>query len=384
MALMLYSDLEDGRTSVATLDTLDTALKRWVRDALADSRDRSSRPLAQFAPSDSDRCGGTEELALHMIQRIRHAQVQLLDANAYLRYLCPDCPRDGRSACRAGRRRNEAATASPGASVVPGAASSALWPAPHPPRPSKVVERLRAMAAAFENVPADDEDQQRHRRRISDDLHRMANSWRRRGLADSIVNVHEKDSRWFYLGVMGALSRAGLLEAERTDVRHSPVNFIAKILLMLAEQSRHRLEPAAREALMAALVARNAAIEGDTATVDEFTRSWLGLGEPESWRAAVEMALLGNWTSGLESRLSNDAELVDLLRRHAKAEHRHLQPLWKRKVGGRLWRSLDEPAGDGTTLRDIVTDHRRPEDSVFYGELEDIPRPRRPEIPEAR
>jgi hypothetical protein len=83
------------------------------------------------------------------------------------------------------------------------------------------------------------------------------------------------------------------------------------------------------------------------------------------------MALLGSWTSGLESRLRDDAELVDLLRRHAKAEHRHLKPLWKRKVGGRLWRSLDEPAGDGTTLRDVVTDHRRPEDSVFYGELED-------------
>ncbi|MGW0964101.1 hypothetical protein ACWD4K_35040 [Streptomyces gelaticus] len=156
------------------------------------------------------------------------------------------------------------------------------------------------------------------------------------------------------------------------DVRHSPVQFIAMVLIRLAEAVRlMRNLPATREVLTAALVARNAAVEGDTETVDAFSRDWLGLTDPQGWRSAVENALLGEWVHHLGRGVLRDPQLRDLLNQHTRIEHRNLQPLWERRVRGRRVRLLQDLIADGLTLADTVADNRRPEDALLRRELDD-------------
>ncbi|MFF7603130.1 hypothetical protein [Streptomyces mirabilis] len=116
-----------------------------------------------------------------------------------------------------------------------------------------------------------------------------------------------------------------------------------------------------REALIAALVARNAAIEGDAEGVNAFSRTWLGLTRPERWREAVEMALLGDWVEQLGSGSTRDPSITSLLHRHRKAEHQRLQPLWERRVRGKRTALLSRPVGDSLTLADALPGARSPE-----------------------
>ncbi|MFG2692356.1 hypothetical protein [Kitasatospora sp. NPDC048407] len=129
--------------------------------------------------------------------------------------------------------------------------------------------------------------------------------------------------------------------------------------------------PAAENVLGAVLAARSAAIDGDTAAVDEFSRSWLGLSDPARWREAVEMALLGDWVDTLGRGLTGRAELADRLHRHTRAEHLHLQPLWERKTSGRRLALLSQPVGTDQVLADLLTDHRTPELAALMAELSD-------------
>ncbi|MFF4922512.1 hypothetical protein ACFY4B_18195 [Kitasatospora sp. NPDC001261] len=125
-----------------------------------------------------------------------------------------------------------------------------------------------------------------------------------------------------------------------------------------------------RETLLAALSARWAAIEGDHATVDTFTRDVLGHVPPERWRDAVTSMLLGDWVDHLGSYLT-DPELLAILRANTAAERRRWTPLWERKTGGFHWRGpdgevrersaervwlLEAPNRDGVTLRDVLPD----------------------------
>ncbi|MFE4360216.1 hypothetical protein [Kitasatospora sp. NPDC056800] len=128
--------------------------------------------------------------------------------------------------------------------------------------------------------------------------------------------------------------------------------------------------PPTRETLLAALSARWAAIEGDHATVDNFTRNVLGHVRPEQWRDAVTSMLLGDWVDHLGSYLA-DPELLAILRANTAAERRRWTPLWERKTGGfrrrgpdgevrersaeRVW-LLETPNRDGVTLRDVLPD----------------------------
>ncbi|MFD3572765.1 hypothetical protein [Streptomyces sp. NPDC058644] len=148
---------------------------------------------------------------------------------------------------------------------------------------------------------------------------------------------------------------------EAADVAHSSVNLISEALLMLAHACGPQLTPITREALLAALTARNAAIEGDHKEVDEFSRIWLGITHPEKWRDAVEMALLGDWVTNLGRGILRDPAVVDLLRHHTQIEHRHLQPLWERKVNGRRTMLLSQPVGSDQVLQDLLTECRTPE-----------------------
>lgn len=369
MALLCYSDLSDGRAAASTLDGLNAALKGWVFGLLADIaiQDRSSRPIERFTVSLGDRSVEAEGIALEAIRLIKYAQEQLLSRNAYLRYLCPDCPRDGRSSCRRGKNPFPSVRTAPTPEVQ--FAGIRVRPTLPLPTASKVVERLQLMASTFQQSPVSEEDASA-RARFLLHLRHMANQWRARGIDDRAVDVEEPDPVVFYGKVLLTLSSANNVERESTDARHSPVNFIAAVLKTLASQLVTLSVSVARDAVVAALVARNAAIEGDVAIVDAFTSSWLGLGRPEMWREAVEAALLGDWVDTLGVCLSKDAEVMDLLKRHAHVEHLHLQPIWERKARGYRLRLLEEPLSEGLVLRDVVTDGRLPEDSVV-GQLED-------------
>lgn len=235
------------------------------------------------------------------------------------------------------------------------------------PAASRVFERLYRLARQLRHpVPGADAEATlalvRH-------LYEMARMWRERGLFDQIVNVDEEREGLFIQHVMGAVMRRGT--RADTDARHSPVNFIAAVLHTLAQQLCGPEAFAAREAVMAALMARNSCIEGDTAAVDEFSRTWLRLSRPQRWRAAVEMALLGDWVDALGQNAGGDAEIMELLHRHTEREHRCLQPLWERKPGGRRVRMLEDSVAPGVSVRDVITDHRRPEDGPLLGEVED-------------
>ncbi|MGW7824756.1 hypothetical protein ACWGLF_43490 [Streptomyces puniciscabiei] len=369
MARVYYSDLDDDER--AGVSSLHASLESWVVGLLADTQDRTTRLPARFVPQTKDRVPRDEALAVQTIRFIRYAQEQLEDRNAYLRYLCPDCPRDGRSRCPALERSrparqvvHEAVYAVP---VGPLPRYSKPWLEQARPAASRVFERLRRMARQLRELAPSAEAAAACAVVVSH-LYDMARMWRKRGLPDTAVNVDEEHDGRFAQQVMGALMGTRSVD---TDARHSPVNFIAAVLHTLAEQLSGPQAFTGRQAVMAALVARNACIEGDTAAVDAFARTWLGLRRPQPWRAAVEMALLGDWVDALGRHLSNDAEIMELLHRHTDREHRCLQPLWERKSGGRRVRLLEDPVAPGVSLRDVIADHRRPEDGLLLGEVED-------------
>lgn len=146
---------------------------------------------------------------------------------------------------------------------------------------------------------------------------------------------------------------------------------ISLMLLALAEPGPWQLTRSERLLLQNALVARNAAIDGDHATVDDFSRTWLGLAHPARWRAAVEMALLGDWVDLLRDRAVDDPALRHLLRREADEAHHQLLPLWEHRTRGQRVTLLSRPVGDGLTLADVVTDRRCPEAVLVDDEFQD-------------
>ncbi|MEV7721282.1 hypothetical protein [Streptomyces sp. NPDC088184] len=370
MVLLCYSDLEDDdRVSVPALHA---ALESWVLRLLDDTHDRATCLPARFASPIEDCTPESEALALRTIRFLRYAQEQLMDRNADLRYLCPDCPREGQARCPApnwpgprGKAVHEAVYA---VRIEQVPVRQGVWLAQARPAASRVLERLRRMAKRV-TTPAPGAGEET-RQRVVRHLYEMARMWRAQGLSDDAVNVDQEQDGVFAQDVWIALMEKGRRRRD-TDARHSPVNFIAAILHTLAQQLSGSEAFTSREAVMAALVARNACIEGDTAAVDDFSRTWLHLGRPRAWRAAVEMALLGNWVEALGQHLSGDAEIMELLHRHTEREHRCLQPLWERKSGGRTVRLLETPFAPGVSLRDVVSDDRRPENGLLRGEVDD-------------
>lgn len=119
-----------------------------------------------------------------------------------------------------------------------------------------------------------------------------------------------------------------------------------------------------REVLSAALAARWAAIEGDHATVDHFTRNVLGRARPELWREGVVDALLGDWVERLGGYLT-DPELLGILTEYAQEERLRWHPLWERRAGrGRLLMA-GAAIGDGLVLEDVLSDRHSAEDRAL-------------------
>ncbi|MER5504194.1 hypothetical protein ABT052_02580 [Streptomyces sp. NPDC002766] len=139
-------------------------------------------------------------------------------------------------------------------------------------------------------------------------------------------------------------------------------------LLLLVQCWQRFPTPPVRSALLAALIARNAAIDGDVGQVDDFARTWLGLRRPAAWREAVEIALLGNWVEELTQGVASDSVLAQLLHRQARIEHRHLQPLWEHRVRNKHIVLLSQEIGASLTVEDLLIDRHTPETQALHGE----------------
>ncbi|MGW7026752.1 hypothetical protein ACWGFX_06100 [Streptomyces xanthophaeus] len=176
---------------------------------------------------------------------------------------------------------------------------------------------------------------------------------------------------------LGLYSLCGLLRlSSKEPEADTDLTLMRKVvgewLLMLARHCRPREEHTiVRLALGAALTARAGAVHGDTDAVDTFSRTWLGLAQPERWREAVEMALLGDWVSALGGGAATATTVVSVLRHDAETEHLRLQPLWERRVQGRRTALLGQPVGGTWTLEDLLVDHRTPESQTLAAERSD-------------
>ncbi|MFD5622105.1 hypothetical protein [Streptomyces yangpuensis] len=80
----------------------------------------------------------------------------------------------------------------------------------------------------------------------------------------------------------------------------------------------------------------------------------LAVPRSERWREAASTALLGGWTAPLWRSGHLPDTAIGSLRAEARAIHRQLVPLWRRRTRhGRVW-SLDAALGDGLCLYDLV------------------------------
>ncbi|MFJ8969991.1 hypothetical protein ACIRJ3_37695 [Streptomyces anulatus] len=372
MAMLCYSDLEDDdRVAVSALHT---ALEGWVLRLLADTQDRSARQPAPFTPPTETGSHEAKSTALRTIHFLSYAQDALLDRNVHLRYLCQECrPGGGKMLCQAPKRPSAARRAMHEAvyavRIEPRAVQRGAWLEQARPAGPRVFQRLLRMAKQLTESTYRSVGETARRVAVRR-TYELAHMWRERCLPDHAVNINQEQDHEFIWDVRDVL-RYKESQHLNIDAKHSPVNFVAAVLRTLAEQLSGPQTFTTREAVMAALVARNACIEGDTAAVDEFSRTWLHLGHPQAWREAVEMALLGDWVGALGRHLRRDAEIMELLHRHTQREHRSLQPLWERKSGGRTVRLLEAPVASGVSLRDVIADGGRPEDGLLRGEMED-------------
>ncbi|MFB7277184.1 hypothetical protein ACFCZV_08750 [Streptomyces hydrogenans] len=141
-----------------------------------------------------------------------------------------------------------------------------------------------------------------------------------------------------------------------------------------APQRIHLLRPAdVPSDLLWAFDAVRAARNDDAGEIDRFSSRALGLRQGPKWREAVSTALLSRW----EVRVMNapvDISLLAELRTEAKAIHRQLTPLWKRKVRGSRLRLLDALMSHETsmTLYDVLAGS--PARDLLNGAVPDDPR----------
>ncbi|WP_329375732.1 hypothetical protein OG625_00255 [Streptomyces sp. NBC_01351] len=114
-----------------------------------------------------------------------------------------------------------------------------------------------------------------------------------------------------------------------------------------------------------ALGARQAALVGDHAHVDAFTAHELALRTGPHWREAVSTALLGEWAAPLHRGEMLHPSSLSQLAAEARAIHRQLTPLWRRKAGHGRVLLLDTPLGHGATLYDLVAGRPDPESTLL-------------------
>ncbi|PSK70910.1 hypothetical protein C6W96_19860 [Streptomyces sp. CS149] len=119
-----------------------------------------------------------------------------------------------------------------------------------------------------------------------------------------------------------------------------------------------------RPDLVEALVCRNVtsgvsvhfgvAPEVQNAAVDHLCRDVLTVPRSSRWREAASTALLSDWDDPLWQTGRLSAQAVGALRAEARAVHRQLVPLWRRRTRHGRVLSLDADLGSGMSLHELV------------------------------
>ncbi|WDN56026.1 hypothetical protein [Streptomyces clavuligerus] len=172
----------------------------------------------------------------------------------------------------------------------------------------------------------------------------------------------------------GVLDREGPVEVTICSCAQEllPVRFREKGL-SLALRRTSATPPGPRPALLAAMGAREAAIEGRDAQVDAFAVTHLGIpaARAAQWREAVSTALCTDWAEALDVPGEDCGQAVlGLIRRETLAGHRRLQPVWTRRTGGHRIHLLDKPVGTGV-LADLIPGGRAPDEEALRHVLAD-------------
>ncbi|GEB57170.1 hypothetical protein [Streptomyces gardneri] len=92
----------------------------------------------------------------------------------------------------------------------------------------------------------------------------------------------------------------------------------------------------------------------EPSVIDGLALKWLALPVSDRWREAVSTALVGNWVAPLEEEGRLHVSALGALRADARAIHRHLVPVWRRRTRHGRVLSLDAVLGDGLSLYDLV------------------------------
>ncbi|MFE6782135.1 hypothetical protein ACFVFF_07735 [Streptomyces sp. NPDC057680] len=92
----------------------------------------------------------------------------------------------------------------------------------------------------------------------------------------------------------------------------------------------------------------------DPRVIDGLALKSLALPASDRWREAVSTALVGDWVAPLEQEGRLHVSALGALRADARAIHRQLVPVWRRRTRHGRVLSLDAVLGDGLSLYDLV------------------------------
>ncbi|MEV7602951.1 hypothetical protein AB0O91_36855 [Kitasatospora sp. NPDC089797] len=156
----------------------------------------------------------------------------------------------------------------------------------------------------------------------------------------------------------------------------------------LARASDSVVGDVARIMLAAALLARGAALDGDTDTVRWFIDRWLRLAPTEARLDGSTAALLENdWTRNrVDSRMSVVMDTVTALRADGNHQHRLHRPVWETRLGGAPvtlmsehgpndgWLNIRSQGEYGDPLELISADMISDDVAAVLGTLPELPR----------
>lgn len=123
------------------------------------------------------------------------------------------------------------------------------------------------------------------------------------------------------------------------------------------ERRFHKVAPD----LIRLLTAREGILEDRPWWVQDVGSRVLDLPQDPLWAEAVYTALLGDWPDPLTQQQELTPQAIRVLRAEARAIHRQLVPIWRRRTRHGRVLSLDADLGDGYCLLDLLAAQAGPQ-----------------------
>lgn len=126
------------------------------------------------------------------------------------------------------------------------------------------------------------------------------------------------------------------------------------------DQTQRAFEKPAPD-LIRLLNAREGILEDRPWWVESVVSRVLVLPQSPHWAEAVYTALLGDWPDPLTQKQELTPQAISVLRAEARAIHRQLMPIWRRRTRYGRVLSLDADLGDGYCLLDLLAAQAGPD-----------------------